>query len=1160
MSSSNKKTFKTSENSKQAGSTVTSDAILLEPTTTDHILVVTSNSSANLTGDVDVELEMSPDGQNWCPAKVSEIVTTTTNGGGGPTDPTPAIIGNEKAVNLATAGINDPTTPEARNKAARGRKEYNLLNDQLYSGLEPSEPNRTNAADFMHHMIAVDKSFNYSGWYKPTSELPSSTYKPVIFRHGGHDPFENTKVVELTDSVTQNLCEPLQTPSALNTKVLDGISSTSTTQPDFSMKPLGTNATTNISVFPELSDFYSTTLNACVMGNLSDPRSISFWIKIDSLVSNHTAVWQQGSGAGGSIGITVYNGTVRLQFQHSSQATGADYSQVISSTISTNTWTHITFRKPTGTTGAVLEAIVNGNIANKTTATMPSAGSINLTRWTTSNQLTFSRFSSYIVNVATGTLFRGTCAIEVSDFMAFKDYLHDDEVTALYNQGKPVDPTSIPVAGNVNIPSKIDSWFRFGDGPTDVVDTVTPSYKAYNQITNAYRTSVGRPTIQNDPAGQYIENNTSVTGPSFSSLSQNDPIFSGYVPALTSIFTSTSSFSISGWFKTEVGATGTLFSNMDSSGKGMQCILATSILSIEHFDSGYDHNDYWNTLYNDGEWHHIVYSVDNGNGNQKLYIDGSLKTTGIIPLTDNMLRGNYGFTLLGDGQNNAHATSPSSTDSSKLNATLSNWSIHSEALDEYAIKQLYSNGHVRNAMNLPSIDSTKVEAFWQLNDQTTPEQDSSGKGHNLTYQDGNSPAKTLVDPTILVPATGATLTERQINGNAMTLSITKSFDLGSEQWVTDSSGDSCFCLSFNGFQEQAEYFILWKCNQVSKGVNFLDGNWHNIVLSYRASTQEGDIVRCGLGSDVNNTTAFNWNLSIDGRELNNINGDIGADYIGGLGNGLVLDADGVTNAGFTIYNRHLKYDPNNNQEEYKSHCQGADGISISSAEDNIYAFQSFIDETSFHSQNFWETNGGIDPKNFESEYPATIYGNTTGLSGTRGSGATYATGIPYPLNDPDAIGAVPGTSQYINPNRYDLNTNPGGGLEAWWRWGDTLTDCAENINDAIDYSIDPTVNNHDLRTINIDQQGDPYTLTTSDSVYLASQEATPGSPGGGSTTVSTSIELVNAVIESIVNTACNVKDLNTQILQYLRVKFTGAGSTELGNDKTEASIWWRKKE
>ena len=110
MSSNNNKDFKTKVSSKGAGDDVYSQRILLEPDSTDHILTVTADSSC--TNNVNVELEMSPDGTNWCPA-VTKVISSTTSSSS-------SIIGNEEYTTLV------PDPGEFKNKHARGGLNFEI--------------------------------------------------------------------------------------------------------------------------------------------------------------------------------------------------------------------------------------------------------------------------------------------------------------------------------------------------------------------------------------------------------------------------------------------------------------------------------------------------------------------------------------------------------------------------------------------------------------------------------------------------------------------------------------------------------------------------------------------------------------------------------------------------------------------------------------------------------------------------------------------------------------------------------------------------------------------------------------------------------------------------------------------------------------------------
>ena len=1153
MSSSNKKTFKTSETTKAIDATVTSDAILLEPTTTGHVLVVTSETAGNLNGNVDVELEMSPDGQNWCPAKVKQVTTTDEVQG----DP---VEGNEKAVNL----IKDTQDAgDYKNKFARGRLEYDLSTNQLYQGSTINEVERTDASDFMHHMIATNKSFNFSGWFN-SDQQPSNTYTPVLFRHGGLDTFTNTHVVQ-TDSntTTQNLAYK----NFLNSNYLEftGVASGSSTTQSFETtsttvtSPFYSSAN-QTNVFPvsqETQTLRADGVNVDLVGGYT----IGFWLKIDSTTvtnSTYTSFFtlRASSGQTVQLGGTWRNGNFCIYSRTGTDSTNNQYHIFNGGSGIPNTgWHYITYAF-SGSGNNYYAASVGVDGSNPSISTSVRAGS----------SATINGFNGAGVTIDSLDIntnwnnntnpFTGTISVDSIVFIegivsdTYSGGFGNNGALSLYqNANNPYNanlnstqrPTS-SFTGSIVFGYRapvVRSFIKLGDGPNDDISTA------------------GSETYESDQ-GLELSVGSSTTNHSAETYTAGDAPEEIFMDGIEAIFDTAVSSSISGWFKTS--DTGTLFSNTGGAAtSGMNVDITASGLTVSY--AGGSANQSLTGSFNDGEWHNLVLTKNTSTTKGfDIYMDGALLNTGLpLSLSNGSLRGDNGFTLLGDGQENVGNASAASTDASKLAASLSNWSLHSEELSAEAVKQIYSNGHVRNIKNLPSVSASNVLHWWKFSSTTTPGEDSLGSAH-LYYQDGASAVLTSKS-TLLTD--GAPLVQKTLNGNGMTLSLTKKFDFVNEEWVTDASGEAAICLSFNGFEEQAEYFVLWKANQTAKSVNFLDGGWHNLVLSYRGRNdlnsdddttssfvQEGDIVKFG------NASSFNWNLSIDGKELNDLANGFGADYIGGLN---TLEAN---NVGFAIYNRHLKF-TGNSEETYIAHTQGGatpqvlNGVTVQPAleEDTPYAFQGYIDETSFHSQNFWQTSsGGITVSNFESEYPAVIYGNTNALPLRGSSAPNYATGIPYPLNDTTAIGATQNTSQYVNPDRLDPTTNPHGGLEAWWRWGDTPQDCAENINDAIDYALSTAqtpVLGHHLRAIEIDQ-GDLILLSVGPaSTYLADSD--------GVTPATAAVEFVNVVIQGIVNTACNVKDVADPILQYLRVKFKGVGSTDLGPGKTEAFLFYKKR-
>ena len=1025
----------------------------------------------------------------------------------------------------------------------------------------------------------------------------------------------------------------------------------------------------------------------------------------------------------------------------------------------------------------------------------------------------------------------------INNHMDFQRALSESEVKTLYNKGQFLDFSNMQTSFPISLSNCVGAY------DADVMFLGTNNtYVGFKDCSGFGKNVLTAP----------FNNSTSMTQALLSPALEINAV---PVNVFKADFSVDNSLSISGWFKTSNTATGTLFSNTGgAAATGLKVDVTNSGITASYLSSSLSTSVTGN--FNDGEWHHIVMVLSPGS--QLIVVDNISSGTSNHTLVTDDLRGDNGFTLLGDGQENANNPSPSTTDTSKLSASLSNWSLHSEALSTEAIAQLYSNGHVRNIKNLPSVDPLAIEAWWQLADTTNPQNDISGNNNHLQYvaqtgtvqntktllgqtttnssevdftlntpynlisgdinnntmpnktddwtisiwarayyvdvnpvmlfrmgnasgqiglyyynsafygyvktqnsyatvnvnntisteqniilrsrdiggtrtleliSQGNtssiqsiafpagggwgetseivsfvefssryvsiasgnasrggtrlqvseasffntalsdadvatlgaagpnggagkahtisgiqtyfrmgdgandevSPAIKIYDdinysanhyiqdttsntvgtvPSLattdraytapstvigvatlsndIVPATGATLVEKSINGNAMTLSFTKNFNFTTESWVSDASGEAALCLSLNGFEEQAEYFALWKCSQTLPDgvVDVCDGNWHNIALSYRGQNNlsgdnvaEGDAVRFGRGSSDN---PFNFSLAIDGYPLyTEINNNTGADYIGGL-NTLITDTiSSVTyNVGFNIYNRHLKYDPSNTEEQYRVHGQFGSGVhTYLTNETDPNSFRGEVDETSFHTDPWWSNADGTNidvfgadtskrGNLFNQEKTYTLYGRTTALA-HRGSGATYPIGVPYPLLNPELlvtsgnISDIEGTNQFLNPVRkgdtqsWDSQTSTGG-LEGWWRWGDTPGDCSITVNDVKDHNSSPAVDYRDIQAVYLTDQGSSsnVVLATNESIYLEGQEAT--TTAGSAGTQYNQIKLEN--LSSLIGTAtCAVKDFVSPVLQYLRIKLTGTGTCDIGEGKLEIEVNHKKR-
>ena len=1121
MSSDNKKIFTTQATSKGAGATVTSDVLAMPDNTHGHVLNVKADASCS--GVVDVELEMSPDGTNWCPAVTRTVTATTTA-----RDPQ---IGNEEYVKLT------PDAGEFKNKHARGGLNFDV-NGAVVT------PDGSGARDLMHQHISVDKSFNYSQWFK-TSEAPTTTYKPVLFRHGGYDDFENLKVVQ-TDSntTTQNLSKLNSEDKAIE---LTGYSTTNNGNDAITGEGFDLTASQGSHINPfkvnsnlhNVSDteYYTDTTylpNIFLNTHNNSGMVVSCQIKLPSSnVSQDIATITLANGNYIQFRATFFTGnlTLRTIYGYNNGANEV-YLEKNTGTATANTWYHVAWRamlNPSGASNQYYTVFVRDG-------THLTAGGGNFTISTSSvNNTTHSSSavsSVEICNKRTG--YNGLSTPVVVDNLAFW-------------QGSPYDGSSNRwdlMYANRNNPAadptiggcKLTALFKMGDGPDDTLspvvikDVVEPtSYRQMTPVTNS-------------------------TGNSIVTLTSSDDPYVIEMEQFPAIFDTSATSSISGWFKTT--DTGTLFSNTGgAAATGLKVDVSGSAITASYLSSSLSTSV--SGTFNDGNWHHIVMTLSSGS--QLIVVDNISSGTSNHTLVNDDLRGDNGFTLLGDGQENAGNTSAASTDASKLAASLSNWSFHTETISTEGIAQLYSNGHVRNIKNLPSVSASNILHWWKVSSTTNPEEDSGG-AVALTYQDGASAALT----TKVVDATGPVLVEDTINGNAMTLSLTKSFNFTTKEWVSTADQDTALCLSFNGFEEQAEHVALWKCSQTIAGstIDICDGGWHNVILSYRGNNDlagnnvaEGDTVKFGPGPAQ--SLPFNWCMSFDGQPLTAIKDGSGADYIDGLGTIVTDTYNSVSyNVGFAIHNRHMRYETSNTEEVYKPHAQFSAGIHEVTGVDNNTAFQGSVDETSFHSDCWWVDQAGtsVITNTFNQEKPATIYGSTTALT-DRGTGTKYPEGVPYPLTSPDEIGSARGGNQWINPYRKgeiqeDTNVSIGG-VEGWWRWGDTPGDCSVTINDVKDHN--DSINARDIDAFGIVTADRVDMSTASESIY---NENITGSSVTGSLTVTFPQVVVSGIQASI----CNIKQMVSPVLKYLRVKFTGAGSCDLGANSVQAQINFRVKE
>lgn len=78
------------------------------------------------------------------------------------------------------------------------------------------------------------------------------------------------------------------------------------------------------------------------------------------------------------------------------------------------------------------------------------------------------------------------------------------------------------------------------------------------------------------------------------------------------------------------------------------------------------------------------------------------------------------------------------------------------------------------------------------------------------------------------------------------------------------------------------------------------------------------------------------------------------------------------------------------------------------------------------------------------------------------------------------------------------------------------------------------------------------TQTPAESIYNATLTASSGS--------TVLITFPQVIVSNLQVGICNLKQMVSPILKYLRVKFTGAGSCDLGENSVQAQINFRTKE
>tara|TARA_A100001011_G_scaffold129662_1_gene136738 strand:- start:1586 stop:6235 length:4650 start_codon:yes stop_codon:yes gene_type:complete len=590
------------------------------------------------------------------------------------------------------------------------------------------------------------------------------------------------------------------------------------------------------------------------------------------------------------------------------------------------------------------------------------------------------------------------------------------------------------------------------------------------------------------------------------------------------------------------------------------------LLSFDGFEDASDaFNAYDASSLLDGNWHNLQLTWDGSSTDTedvKVFADGvelSISDSGNNKLnktaadkhfkytTGTFVPGTFGASGWGE---------TASTDSIyAFQGALDNLSLHSEVTTLAKAQEFYGKngsfeGKPHNYQMSNTLTYSNVEGWWtfdEAGDSITVANDRTSNNIDLTLNNFVSGGNGLVTMT----SSDSTYLVNPVKGEGLTLSMTKNLkDDGT--WVKSQDQTARLILSFNGFESDAEHWVAYNTTQTigSTTINLLDGRWHSVTLSYQGTTAHAGTalseneIRYGKTQVGGSNQPFHFVVSYDGQSLEDIVGT-------GSVSGYNLSKEGET--GFVIQNKHLRHE--NSAAEYVPTTYLASGFVETNITDSIYAFQGGFDESSFHSDNWWSST-----TNYNGEKPLTIYGITFAVA------AEYQNRKkPYNLRQPSSAGVTTTTQdQYINPNPYDASTNPGGGMEVYYRWGDTLNDCSESVKDVRGHEGNPKITDRDITAINM-QHTDTDALATSDSGSgtLYSRDITAD---GITMYVAPASETTEGGLQSniVQISGCAPSSIQQHIIKgpklaHMRVKWSGAGSCDLGEDKCRAKLWFRRR-
>ena len=666
---------------------------------------------------------------------------------------------------------------------------------------------------------------------------------------------------------------------------------------------------------------------------------------------------------------------------------------------------------------------------------------------------------------------------------------------------------------------------------------------------------------------KYLDcNNETNKSASFEQRMRTDSIFWDSSASAT-LFKPNGNWSVSFWFKyTDSSAYGIIWDMRNPDDANKRVLLYTGntgnnlFLAARHGSgSNYAQEDYGSTtkaLLLDGSWHHVVItnaaSSTSTNGtmgsnttNMKLWIDGVCKsangtdTMGDWGTTTDNLRmtfGHYGtnsinmnnYYPIDHGLSNVStwtvdlASDISGTSSDKISA-LYNSGDPTDLTNETGLLNWFKCGDAAGDNLYDASDATN--AYLRDSKGTAklvPETTTNG----TTFSQGwsNTSYGTLVDASSETIAVTPSTTEGF--GNGMRMSFTKKLKTDAT-WELSGAQTSRFLLSFDGFENTSAYFLGYnttftrplhpKTGVENASADLLDGEWHNIIVSYRGGAP---------GTAVNPHDYIA--VCFDGKQMT------------------ATDCVEKTST-VTFINDHFRY--TDVSEDLRGTFFLSAGAPFVVANTNSkYAFQGGFDETSLHTDSWqlpdpnhltgWSSGG------FNTMKPNTIYG----IDSTRNS--ANDAGSPYDLKNPSTIGHPgPTGNSYIEPSASAV----GGGLQAYYRWGDTTGDCSTSIHD-VQSAIDG-VTDRDLAVLYSSISAGDATDENSAAWDTAVDTVAEGGIEVASTSIAGSAGFALENVQITCADGLQFFRVNAPKLSNLRIKWTGAGTAT----SVEASIHYRRR-